>query len=228
MTKHTGRDDVWDHALRLALDEECFKLQRVRDAASEELSDRTIRDTLNTMTDKGWLSKQTPQSHEWNPGPRCRGEEPDARTDAVRISRGVVLEPGKVYIGKVDRISNNRNVLVSAGSTSSEFINIGSVKNRKRGQEVEFEYVLGKHGRCTEDKYIADNYSHPSKESANRTNRDSFTVTSKPSLSTLASSNSGSSNSSSSSSSKRVRSSSTSSSGPGDPDNKNKLINGHM
>ena len=75
MTKHTSRDSVWDHALRLAVDKERFNVQSMRDIITETMSDRTVRDTLNTMVDRGWLSKESPHSNEWVPGPRISDEK---------------------------------------------------------------------------------------------------------------------------------------------------------
>ncbi|RCU44265.1 hypothetical protein DU504_15890 [Haloplanus salinus] len=47
MTKHTARDEVWNHALRYALLEESFSIQRIRSDMTTRASFRTIRDTLN-------------------------------------------------------------------------------------------------------------------------------------------------------------------------------------
>jgi len=71
MTKHTARDDVWASAVEAALNGDSFTLEQFKAGflISEKMpSDRTIRDTLNTMADMGWLRKDTPKSHYWHPG----------------------------------------------------------------------------------------------------------------------------------------------------------------
>jgi hypothetical protein len=71
MTKHTVRDDVWASAIEAALRGDSFTLEQFKSGllmADEIPSDRTIRDTLNTMADMGWLRKDSPKSHYWHPG----------------------------------------------------------------------------------------------------------------------------------------------------------------
>jgi hypothetical protein len=162
------------------------------------------------MADKGWLSKQTPQSHEWNPGPRCRGEEPDARTDATPIEPGPTLnlESGVEYIGKVDRVSNSGNVLITTGDSKTDFINIGPATGCTSGEEVTFEYISGRKGKCTDDEYIHEDYAVIGTESSS-SNHLTRGSSSRPD---------GYSDTSGHDANTR----------PSDPSNKNKLLNGHL
>lgn len=54
MTKHTNRDEVWNHALRLATDGREFIPKEIADLSGA--SERTTRDVLATMRDMEWLS----------------------------------------------------------------------------------------------------------------------------------------------------------------------------
>lgn len=65
MAKHTRRDLVWDAALHIrnerryedrAIDRE-FHVGDVLARLDIEVSDRHVRDTLDTMADLGWLEK---------------------------------------------------------------------------------------------------------------------------------------------------------------------------
>jgi hypothetical protein len=69
MAKHTPRDHVWSFAMNKALNGESLKVKVVQYALADPPSERTIRDTLNTMYDMELLDKENEQSHEWHPGP---------------------------------------------------------------------------------------------------------------------------------------------------------------
>ena len=68
------RDLVWDAALRaLVSNPASIRLRDVQlyiDGA--EVSDRTVRRTMNAMQVLGWLEKDTEGGHYWFPGPKAR------------------------------------------------------------------------------------------------------------------------------------------------------------
>lgn len=116
MTQHTSRDEVWHHALRYALIEESFTISRVANEMSEGVSRRTIRDTLNTMVDHGWLAKDSPQAHEWHPGPKAFDieeiEESFNKPLSSTSDTDVYTEVDEVKRRYVDRVSNSANLVV--------------------------------------------------------------------------------------------------------------------
>lgn len=69
MTKDTPRDRVWSFAIMKVVNGEEFKKKHVKNNISNPPSDRTIRDTLNTMVQFGWLEKEKEQSETWQGGP---------------------------------------------------------------------------------------------------------------------------------------------------------------
>lgn len=116
MTQHTSRDEVWNHALRYALLEESFKLSRVENEITREMSKRTIRDTLNTMVNYGWLAKDSPQAHEWHPGPKALNidEFEDNFNKSTLNTDDADVYSGVDRIGEAfsDRVSNSSNLVV--------------------------------------------------------------------------------------------------------------------
>jgi len=73
MAKNTLRDRVWNRALILATRGDHFEVKHIRNyILSDEGSDRTIRDVLNTMVENEWLEKESRQSHEWRQGPKLK------------------------------------------------------------------------------------------------------------------------------------------------------------
>lgn len=68
------RDLVWDAALRaLVSNPASIRLRDVQIYIDEaEVSDRTVRRTMNAMQALGWLEKDTEGGHYWFPGPKAR------------------------------------------------------------------------------------------------------------------------------------------------------------
>lgn len=68
------RDLVWDAALRaLVSNPASIRLRDVQIYIDEaEVSDRTVRRTMNGMQVLGWLEKDTEGGHYWYPGPKAR------------------------------------------------------------------------------------------------------------------------------------------------------------
>lgn len=68
------RDLVWDAALRaLVSNPASIRLRDVQLYIDEaEVSDRTVRRTMNAMQVLGWLEKDTEGGHYWFPGPKAR------------------------------------------------------------------------------------------------------------------------------------------------------------
>jgi len=68
------RDLVWDAALRaLVSNPASIRLHDVQVYIDEaEVSDRTVRRTMNAMQALGWLEKDKQSGHFWYPGPKAR------------------------------------------------------------------------------------------------------------------------------------------------------------
>lgn len=68
------RDLVWDAALRaLVSNPASIRLRDVQFHIDEaEVSDRTVRRSMNAMQALGWLEKDTEGGHYWYPGPKAR------------------------------------------------------------------------------------------------------------------------------------------------------------
>lgn len=68
------RDAVWDAALRaLVSNPASIRLRDVQIYIDEkEVSDRTVRRTMNAMQALGWLEKDKEGGHYWFPGPKAR------------------------------------------------------------------------------------------------------------------------------------------------------------
>lgn len=116
MTKHTSRDEVWNEALRRALLEESFKIEHIQRYTDDKMSNRTIRDTLNTMVELGWLTKDSPKAHRWRPGPKVRDskkieenfkEKSEAKTPEIEYTK---IDQVKNW--HLDRVSGSANLVV--------------------------------------------------------------------------------------------------------------------
>lgn len=164
MTKHTSRDAVWNYAMQYAVAKECFKLDEIRSRISERVSDRTIRDTLNTMVDQGWLSKETAQSHGWGPGSYVQDgdniERRDFPQDPVpNVADVSTLEQGEVYVGVVKRFSSSGNANVKLPSHMDRtYINLGPIDVLAREEPVRFKFLETGWGECLVDAYTYDGY----------------------------------------------------------------------
>jgi len=82
------RDLVWDAALRcLVSSPASIRLHDVQTLVEEEdVSDRTVRRTMNAMQALGWLEKEKEGGHYWYPGPKAREflRVPSGETSAQR------------------------------------------------------------------------------------------------------------------------------------------------
>jgi hypothetical protein len=68
------RDLVWDAALRALVSNPAEIRQRdvQHFIDEEEVSDRTVRRTMNAMHALGWVEKEKEGGHYWQPGPKAR------------------------------------------------------------------------------------------------------------------------------------------------------------
>jgi hypothetical protein len=68
------RDLVWDAALRALVSNPAEIRQRdvQHYIDGEEVSDRTVRRTMNAMRSLGWIEKEKEDGHYWQPGPKAR------------------------------------------------------------------------------------------------------------------------------------------------------------
>lgn len=177
MTKHTTRDRVWNQALQFAMSGKEFRLDQIQMAISEDVSDRTVRDTLNTMVDHGWLSKEAVRSHSWMPGPKAEGENINPGQIASEASSGrdsgkdinsvASISKGQTYFGKVDRFSGD-NAIVSTDYSGVDLghINLGPISKAADGSTVVFRYLGGVWGRCLDEEYTPPRYD-PKKQGSN-------------------------------------------------------------
>jgi hypothetical protein len=179
MTKHTDRDLVWHHALQRAKSEESFYLDDIAQVDEIDSSKRTIRDTLKTLVDTGWLAKDSPRAHEWQPGPLVLGEEIETSddtessedadpnfTDAMsldHIENATDFEEGEVYFGTVDRFSDYGDGLIEIPTSH---INVGPIDNSANGETIRFKFVGGTYGLCLDDQYTHPEYSVPGQENS--------------------------------------------------------------
>ncbi|WP_152422252.1 hypothetical protein [Haloarcula marismortui] len=188
--------------------EDSFSIDEVVEDESIAVSKRTVRDTMKTMAELGWLEEQTVNTNQWQQGPlmtedmdstskkQHQGPTPIDQVDQTRE-----LEGGEVYVGTVDKASSN--ALIWLDEPHGSHINLGPIDESVVGEEVRFRNLQGVWGKCLDEEYTYDGYN-PKEDG-----------------------------SSSSSSSHRSSKTSSHSSGDGtitdkDPDNKNKLLKGNL
>ncbi|WP_154020509.1 hypothetical protein [Halorubrum halophilum] len=165
MTKHLGRDEIWSNAIDRAMKKECFSTDQMQSMISESVTIRTIRDTLNTMVDKEWLSNKESQTQNWCPGPRIlrqgdRDEEFEMEGSATKVTNASTLRKGEIYIGVVDRFSNSGNAnLKLPKHMDREFVNLGPIGKGSKGEKVKFEFLETGWGRCLTERYTYSGYN---------------------------------------------------------------------
>jgi len=178
MTKHTGRDLVWHHALQRVKNEESFYLDDIAQIEEIDLSKRTIRDTLKTLADIGWLAKDTPRAHQWRPGPLVLGEEVESPADTEptddeesnfsdamsldHIENATDFEEGEVYFGTVNEFSDRGDGLIEIPTSH---INVGQIDSSAKGETIRFKFIGGTYGFCLDEQYTYPEYSVPGQES---------------------------------------------------------------
>lgn len=163
MTKHTSRDTVWNQALQLALTEGSFKLSRIRQGLPSQISNETVRDTVKTMADHGWLSKEKSQADEWESGPQIQSantvRENHRTSDVTHVADVSSLSEGKVYTGTVERFSNSDNANVGLPpNLDRDFVNLGPISEESEGEIVIFRFIETGWGECLDEKYTYSGY----------------------------------------------------------------------
>lgn len=168
MTKNTDRDLVWHQALKRAKNEESFQIDDIAQIEEIGLSKRTIRDTLRTLSDLGWLTKNSPRSHTWHPGRKIITDEIEHTEETTsdysnaksldHIENATDFIEGQVYFGIVDRFSESGDGLIEIPSSH---INVGEIDNSSKGEEICFKFVGGTYGLCLDKKYTPPGYSVP-------------------------------------------------------------------
>jgi hypothetical protein len=58
MTQHTERDLVWDVTMRIAMSKDSFDVESIAKHDAVSVSERTVRDTVETMVDLDWLERK--------------------------------------------------------------------------------------------------------------------------------------------------------------------------
>lgn len=156
------RDLVWDAALRaLVSNPASIRLRDVQIYIDEaEVSDRTVRRTMNAMQALGWLEKDTEGGHYWFPGPKAReflrvpGRRPpgEQRTKADELQETGEIEqdrepdrepePDVVEAGGADPIEPERDEIedaVAAVNVRAKGVEMGK-RRRALLQEI-LEYI---------------------------------------------------------------------------------------
>lgn len=222
MDDHTTRDAVWSQALEYALEDDSFNIEALRDSINKSVSDTTVRNTLNAMVDKNWLSDDSSQGQVWTRGPRFRdgqdvedgenkedNETNDSETEEViplaecDVSTPSDLSTDKVYVGVVDRVTGGSgNAIVNMEEGNGE-INLGPIDESAEGEEVHFKPEDGTWGRCLDEEYIYESYDP--RDGVSRSSTKSRKSFQNP-----------------------YKQSGSKTTGPDDPDNLNKLLTGHQ
>lgn len=176
MSQHTERDMVWDQALQYVTTEQSFDLTEIQSSIDRDVDELIIRDTLKTMVDKEWLSKEDSNTGKWSPGPQLQDEEPSEGTevemddekempDAIPISECNASAPSslsedQVYVGVVDRVTSggSGNAIVDLPDSNGE-LNLGPIDGSAEGQKVRFIPENGIWARCLDEEYTYESYS---------------------------------------------------------------------
>lgn len=177
MTQHTGRDTVWDIAIRTAMAEESFSINDIVENESITVSKRTVRDTMGTMADLGWLEKQKSNGNHWQRGALMTEDEGlptgKERGDAKPIDdidQTSELEKGEVYVGTVEKATSN--AIIRLDESTGSHINLGPIDESAVGEVVQFRYLHGVWGKCLEAEYTYDGYD-PEKDGSSSSSRSS-------------------------------------------------------
>jgi hypothetical protein len=182
MTKHTSRDDVWNEALLLATNEESFSIEDIASSEDVDTSERTVRDTLNTLVDFGWLSKEKDRGHTFQPGPLALGEEPNPNATPIdSIERSSDLSKDEVYFGTVDKVAEDGNAIIEL---PKGYINLGPIDESAVGESVRFKRVESTWGFCMDEEYTYDGYSPKDGSSAPPSQSESSPDEDRPRLAT--------------------------------------------
>lgn len=189
MTQHTGRDAVWDATMRTAIEEETFRIEDIFEHESVSVSKRTVRDTMRTMADLGWLEKEQTNRAEWEQGDLLADEadvtidsgasDEENFSDAQKITEDITsvsqLEKGEVYFATVDKATGHSNALIRLDESSGDHINLGPINKSAAGEQVKFRYVQGVWGRCLDEEHTYDGYDP--KEDGSSSARSGHTFT---------------------------------------------------
>jgi hypothetical protein len=166
---------VWDIAIRTAMVEESFSINDIAEDESIAVSKRTVRDTMGTMADLGWLEKQKPNGNQWQRGTLMAEDEglatQEEREDAKtidNIDQTSELEKGEVYVGIVDKASSN--AIIRLDESTGSHINLGPIDESAAGEKVRFRYLHGVWGKCLKTEYTYDGYD-PEKDGSSSSTR---------------------------------------------------------
>lgn len=81
------RDLAWDAVLRALVSHPAeIRLRDVQRRIDADVSDRTVRRTLNAMQMLGWIEKEKEGGHYWQPGPKAR--------EFLRVPSGETMDRG--------------------------------------------------------------------------------------------------------------------------------------
>lgn len=162
MGKHTKRDEIWDAAIRRAMNGKSSRVEDIAGQTSLLQADGEISKVLDTMSDLGWLSKQGTQVYRWVPGPQfvrdeAQGEESNT---AKPVSEAQSLSNSETYTAEVDRISSSGNAIVSLPSKlNNQMLNLGPINSDAVGEEVKFSPLNGTWAECLTEEYTYNGYS---------------------------------------------------------------------
>ncbi|WP_262178350.1 hypothetical protein [Haloarcula laminariae] len=165
MSNYTRRDRIWNQALKKALADESFSLNQIQRDVSEPVSSHILKDTLSSMVDQGWLSKEQSEPVVWVPGSQIPGEKNgeeihEQHTSPKKVTEVTSLVEGKEYVGVVDRFSTSGNANVRLPEHMDRtFVNLGPIYESSEGESVVFRFLETGWGECLTEKYTYDGYS---------------------------------------------------------------------
>jgi hypothetical protein len=80
---------------------------------------------------------------------------------AKKLAEVSNLQKDEVYLGVVERFSNNNNALIiPPPHIDSDIINLGEIDKKSKDETVEFKLLNGTWGRCLSEEYTDEDY-HP-------------------------------------------------------------------
>lgn len=150
--------------MRTAMIEDTFCSSNISQNNSVDVSERVVRNIMETMADLGWLEKQNPNRDQWQQGPlmtsnntevvlKREKEDPQPVDQITQVSE---LNEGEVYIGVVDKASSN--ALIWLDEAKDSHINLGPIDESVVDEEVRFRYIQGVWGKCLDEEYTYQGY----------------------------------------------------------------------
>jgi hypothetical protein len=130
------------------------------------------------MATHGWLTKDTPHSSEWHPGPQIENDDPPDTPfnqpgppdiSAIQLETVSSLNQEEVYIDEISRHTGQNGIIDTRDydEISLNHINLGPINKAAVGKNVKFKYIGGMMGECLTEEFISDSYQPLDTESNN-------------------------------------------------------------